>query len=124
MTLSTNIYILDKINPLEVFLYCQSLLTPYDADRRGPDRQAWTDDQDPTWQAGERVIEPDNAWTIGNEPHQDLPAWLLLHYRPNAPLRTPEQAAEHDKWCESDCDPDGHGDRGRQIGRASCRERV
>ena len=109
MTLSTNIYILDPIAYREIFTYCQTVLGLYDKERRGPDRQSWTHEQDPTWRAGERVIEPDNPWTIGNDPMQNLPAWLLLHYRPYAPLRTPEQAAEHDEWCESTCDSADHG---------------
>src|SRR5690606_25459508 len=49
------------------------------------------------------------AWSIGNLPGQGLCALLDISYRPGAPLRTPEQAAEHDEdICNLPCDGDRH----------------
>lgn len=113
MTLSTNVYVLDEVSAPEVFHFCQELLTRYD-DRVSPQRpteQRWTDEQDATWRNGESFIEPDNPWTIANEVDQGLPAWLLLHYRPGRPLRSPEEAAACEPgWCDPDCNGD-HGSR-------------
>ncbi|MFJ2110535.1 hypothetical protein ACIOEX_01180 [Streptomyces sp. NPDC087850] len=92
MTLDTRIYVLDKVDPQEVFHFCRDLLG-------ATERYTFTDEQDKTWRKGESFVEPGNAWTIGNDIGQGLPAWRLLHYRPDAPLRTPEQAAEHDEDC-------------------------
>lgn len=100
MTLDTRIYVHDPIAPRAVFDRCNQLLGV-----RGPDV---TDDQEPTWRGGVRIIEPDSPKTLMNEPGQGFPAWLMLHYRPGAPLRTPEQAAEHEDWCDDDCDGVGH----------------
>lgn len=103
MTLSTNVYVLDPIDHREVFHFCQGMLAKYDEDRRSPEQQAWTDKQDETWRAGKSFVEPDNAWSIANRIGQGLPAILDISYRPNAPLRTPEQAAACYDWCDDDC---------------------
>ncbi|MEU6674849.1 hypothetical protein [Streptomyces sp. NPDC046925] len=89
MTLDTRVYALDQVDPHEVFRFCRTLLD-------ATSRHAFDDTQDATYLNGQRLIEPANPWTISNNPGQGLPAWLMLHYRPNVPLRTPEQAAEHD----------------------------
>lgn len=108
MTLSTDVYVLDEISAHEVFHFCQGLLAKYDDEKRPSEQQQWTDQQDPTWRAGEPIIEPGNAWSLDNKPMQSLPAWLMLAYRPEESLRTAEQAAEHDEYCEEDCDGEGH----------------
>lgn len=90
MTLDTRVYVLDKVDPHETFRFCRSLLG-------ATDRHVWYDKQDATWLKGQRLIEPSNPWTIGNELGQGLPALLDISYRPDGPLRTPEQAAEHDE---------------------------
>ncbi|WP_328920683.1 hypothetical protein OG911_28180 [Streptomyces sp. NBC_00208] len=92
MTLDTRIYVLDKVNPQEVFHFCRDLLG-------ATDRHTFTDEQDKTYRKGESFVEPGNPWTIGNNLGQGLPAWLMLCYRPDVALRTPEQAAEHDEDC-------------------------
>lgn len=92
MTLDTRIFVLDKVDPHEVFRFCRDLLG-------ATDQHKFTDEQDSTWRKGESFVEPANPWTISNNPGQGLPAWLMLYYRPGAPLRTPEQAAEHDEDC-------------------------
>lgn len=73
MTLDTRIYVLDEIDPHEVFHFCRSLIG-------ATGQHTYTDKQG----------------TISNNPGQGLPAWLMLYYQPGAPLHTPEQAAEHD----------------------------
>lgn len=108
MTLSTNVYVLDEVSHLEVFLYCQSLLRDYDSQGRGPDRQRWRDEQDQEYRNGRWAVYPDSSWTIENELGQGLPAWLILGYRPGAPLRTAEQVAVCDEDCEPDCDRSRH----------------
>jgi len=90
MTLDTRIYVLDKVDPHEVFRFCRDLIG-------ATEQYTFSDEQDSTWRKGESFVEPANPWTISNNPGQGLPAWLMLHYRPDAPLRTPEQAAEHDE---------------------------
>ena len=92
MTLDTRIFVLDKVDPQETFRFCRELLG-------ATDRHTFSDEQDSTWRKGESFVEPTNPWTISNNPGQGLPAWLMLYYRPDAPLRTPEQAAEHDEDC-------------------------
>lgn len=59
MTLSTNVYVLDEVPHLEVFLYCQSLLQDYDSEQRGPDRQRWRDKQDQEYRDGRWGVFPD-----------------------------------------------------------------
>ena len=92
MTLDTRIFILDEVDPHEVFHFCRTLLG-------ATDRYTWCDEQDKTWRKGESFVEPGNPWTVSNDVGHGLPAWLTLHYRPDAPLRTAEQAAAHDEDC-------------------------
>ena len=92
MTLDTRIFVLDKVDHREVFGFCRDLLG-------ATDEHSFTDEQDKTWRKGDAFVEPENPWTIANDPGQGLPAWLMLYYRPDAPLRTPEQAAAHDTDC-------------------------
>lgn len=106
MTLDTRIYILDKVDPTETFTFCRGLVG-------ATDRHEWGATQDKTWKRGRSFVESANPWTMQNIPGQGLPAWLMMYYRPNAPLRTPEQAAEHD----SDCNVPGndHYDAGEPL---------
>lgn len=95
MTLSTNIYVLDKVDVLELFRFCQTLLTQYD-DRpipQKPENQQSTNEAS-TWR-------PAGSWSIRNHLGQGLPAILDITYRPDGPLTTPEQAEQ----CTEDCDP-------------------
>lgn len=99
MTLSTDIYVLDQVDVSELFRFCQGLLTKYD-DRptpQQPDQQAWRDRE--SWR-------DNGARLMSNEIGQGLPAILDLHYRPDAPLATPEQAEQ----CTDDCDPPEEGE--------------
>lgn len=90
MTLDTRFFVLDQVGPQETFRFCRDLLG-------ATDRHVWYDRQDSTWRKGEASVEPGNPWTVGNELGQGLPALLDISYRPDAPLRTAEQAAEHDE---------------------------
>lgn len=90
MTLDTRVYVLGNVDPHETFSFCRTLLG-------AGERHTFRDTQDKTWRAGESFVEPGNPCTVSNDPDQGLPAWLMLYYRPGAPLRTPEQAAEHDE---------------------------
>lgn len=92
MTLDTRIYVLDKADQREVFDFCRNLLG-------ASDKHTWSDEQDASYAKGARTALPGNAWTIANDPGQGLPAWLMLHYRPDGAYRTPEQAAAHDEDC-------------------------
>ncbi|WP_143676918.1 hypothetical protein [Kitasatospora sp. GP30] len=80
MTLDTRVFILDQISPQEVFQHCRELLGC-------TDHHTWTDEQ---WST------TSGRWTLSNAPGQGLPAWLMVYHRPGAPLRSAEQAAEHD----------------------------
>lgn len=108
MTLTTEVYILDKIDPAEVFRYAQSLLTPFDDEKRTPEQQKSIIRQDKTYQDGTWAVREDSPWSMDNAPGQGLPAWLMMAYRPDAPLRTQEQA----DVCDEDiCDNDPNCDR-------------
>lgn len=98
MTLDTRVYVLDEVDHREVFRECQRLIGQYATDRRGPDQQRWTDEQNKTWSKGESFVELGNPWTIGNDVGQGLPAWLLVYYRPAESYRSADQSAEHDEW--------------------------
>jgi len=124
VTLSTDVYVLDEIDPLGVFRFCQGLLAKYDGRSGGPHPQSHNDTQDKSWdgEPGEFSAKPTDPWTIANKVGQGLPAWLMLHYRPAASLRTAEEAAEHDEDCNipgnddydpdrSDCDGSGYAHR-------------
>lgn len=95
MTLDTRMYVLDRVDHRAMFQRCQELIGATDA--------RTSDEQDPTYRNGQRIVEPGSPWTLMNEPGQGLSAWLMMHYRPGAPLRSAEQAAGHDEYCEEDC---------------------
>lgn len=108
MTLSTHVYALDEVDHREVFRFCQALVAKYDDRSRPPHQQRWSAKARETYRDGTWAIRPDSPWCVSNEPLQDLPAWLLLHYRPDAPLRTLEQGAACDEDCGTDCDRSYH----------------
>lgn len=89
MTLNTNVFINGEIDPHEVFHYCRGLLGANDS-------HPFTDKQDDWEGAG--------SWTIGNGCGIGLPAWLMLHYRVGAPLRTDGDA------CTDSCDKEAGED--------------
>lgn len=97
MTLSTDIYVLDRIAVPELFRFCQELLTKYDdrpdGERQAPDQQESRDGE--SWRG-------DGSRMLRNEIGQGLPAILGIHYRPDGALATAEQAAS----CTSGCDAD------------------
>jgi hypothetical protein len=104
VTLDSRVFVLDPISPQDVFWYCRrELLGLKDDEGQWRDRQG-----------GETN-------SIGNPLGQGFPAILDVSYRTDAPLYTPEQAAEHEEWCDipgndyysaddGDCDGD-HGNR-------------
>lgn len=104
MTLSTHVYVLDPADHREVFRFCQALVAKYDDHSRPPHQQRWSAEARETYRDGTWAIRPDSPWCVSNELGQGLPAWLLVTYRPDAPLRTPEQAAACDEDCDEDCD--------------------
>lgn len=92
MTLDTRVYVLDQIDPQEVFTLCRALIG-----------------------AEDRHTYRETPGGLSNDPGQGLPAWLMLHHGNGAPLTTQEQAAAHDDDCnmpgtpyytpdEPDCD--------------------
>jgi hypothetical protein len=104
MTLSTDVYIVDKVDPFEVFRFCQTLLTKYDDPRHmPPDEQKIRNKQDTSYTGTPGVWEaqPDNPWSLDNAADQGLPAWLMTAYRPDGPLRA--ETAGHDEDCDDDC---------------------
>lgn len=105
MTLSTNIYVLDELGPHELFRYCQTLLSKYDEQGRTWRQMACSDEPRKVWGDPDHPREA-GRWSISNQIGQGLPAILDITYRPGAPLYTPEQAAQCDKWCADDCDKD------------------
>lgn len=121
MTLSTDIYILDEVDPMEVFWFCQSMLTRYDDGRyRTPEQQEVRHQQETSYTGTPGVFEvrPDNPWGLENVLGQGLPAWLMTAYRPGGPLTSPERAAQ----CTDDCDPDSedYGEDGYHYHPHAC----
>jgi len=101
MTLDTRMYVHDPIDHKALFDHCNTLI--------GAVSPVSTDSQDETWRKGESFVEPGNPWSIRNRLGQGFCALLDISYRPNAPLRTDEQAAEHDdEICDEDCGGDWH----------------
>lgn len=94
MTLDTRIYVHGKIDYRAVFVKCNQLLGATEQTR-------CTDEQDTDYRLGKKVTLPGSSWTIQNEPMQGLPGWLMLHYRPDAPLRVP---GDHSKYCDGAAD--------------------
>jgi hypothetical protein len=121
MTLSSDIYVLDPIEPMLVFRACQELLSKYDDQHRPVEQMLTLHRQDGMYVAyseaehgalpddhilrpdGSKLVwvvtDPDAPWSLDNKPGQDLPAWLMLAYRPGRALRTAEDVAPHDEYC-------------------------
>lgn len=97
MTLSTNVYVLDPVDVRELFHFAQGLLTRYDEGKRTPEQQRWSDEE------RHAVWGEPGTRSIANKIGQNLPGILDISYRPDGPLRTPEQAAAHDDDCDEDC---------------------
>jgi hypothetical protein len=104
MTLDTRVYVTSPVNVQDLFLECQRLISITDEQGREPAQQKSTDTQDETWRDGKSFVEPGSPWTISNEPGQDLPGWLMIHYRPGGMYRTPDDAAVHERCNHPDCD--------------------
>lgn len=90
MTLSTDIYIIDEVDPHKVFDFCNKVLlgtnTPITTE--GPSK--WDNDQE--------VIH------LNNEPGQGLDAWLMAKYRKGGlPLYTEDEydSYEDESWMVS-----------------------
>ena len=103
MTLDTRIYVHDPIDHKALFDRCNTLI--------GAVNPVFTDEQDTTWRKGESFVEPGSPWTISNKPMQGFAAWLMVYYRPDGALRSPERAAEHDEDCDTDCNGTGWAHR-------------
>lgn len=106
MTLNSSTYVIDKFDAHDVFHKVNRLIF-------APSWTLWTDEHDTTFNS-EVFIEPTNIWVIANERGQGLPARLKVHYRPDGPLVTPEQAAIHPDGCapnDPDCECDLDYDR-------------
>jgi hypothetical protein len=86
VTLSTKVYIHDRVDAHRLFEVCNRLIS-------APADVRFTD-QAETWSS-------DGRWSIGNEPMQGLCAWLIITYRPDGPLH-PEPEG-HDDGCGEDC---------------------
>lgn len=106
MTLNTDVYVLDEVDPMEVFRFCQGLLAKFDDQHRPTSEQRFRQ----------------NANSINNEGMQGLPAWLCLDHGAGKPLRTAEEAAAHAEDCNlpgnpyyeadsEDCDGAGYSHR-------------
>jgi hypothetical protein len=127
MTLSTNIYVLDQVDPEEVFVYCQNMLGRYDdPEHRGSDKQTTETYPEGGWRLkfevtpddvvfpdriGFRgsdlvwVVDPDAWWNRNNIPDQGLPAWLLMDFRRDRPLTYVWDADACDEDCEEEDEP-------------------
>lgn len=73
MTLNTHVYVHDEIVPAVVFAKCQELI--------GAETASTSDRGNEPW---------DDSRCLMNEPGQGFPAWLMLDYRMDGPLRVEE----------------------------------
>jgi hypothetical protein len=89
MTLDTQVYVHDEIDPHEVFHKVRALLGATDA-------HPYTDSDSDIY--GCRII--------GNEIGIGLPALMHVAYRDGIPLRATDDG--HDKWCDEDCSGTWH----------------
>ena len=102
MTLDTRIFILDPVDPKEVFDFCNGLLGAKNPRfKEGP--SDWDDDKE--------VIHLDN------EPGQGFPAWLMTKYRAEGkPLRDKDMTRH-------DLDPDEYAEDdeyGKEVYKPAC----
>lgn len=89
MTLSTNIYVLDEIDPKVVFEKGRELLGC-------TDDNPWIEEESSYWGDGRRQYM--------NTPGQGLDAWLTVYYRPDGPFVDEARAkAEMEKFHEEYC---------------------
>ena len=102
MTLDTRVYVTAPVDPHNLFHACQLALSLYDDQQREPGKQKWSD-KPASYYPGR---------LLSNEPMQDLPGWLMLHYRETGMYRTPEDSAEH-LHCNHPAS--GYFDRGAEI---------
>lgn len=96
MTLSTNIYILDPVDPMEVFNFCNTHLLKAEnplVDHK-PDTN-W-DRETKTW------IDDPEVMDLSNRVGQGFDAWLLTTYRKNGPLYIEDQYDEYEDEDEED----------------------
>lgn len=91
MTLNTGVYVRDRIDPMEVFAKCRDLLGAT-----------------PKIEARFYFERDGGEWSVGNKSGQGLPALLDIEFRPGEPLRTEEQSAACDTYCDDDCDGKWH----------------
>jgi hypothetical protein len=82
MTLSTNIYILDPVDPLEVFNFVNKYLLNAENPRFKHEPYKWGNDPE--------------IMTLSNEGGQGFDAWFMSKYRKGGPLYTEDQIDEED----------------------------
>ncbi len=91
VTLSTNIHVLDKADPAEVFRKCQEILAKFDEQKQPASAQVFSDKQDEAWDGKKYVVKPG---TRGRS-------------RTKA-IVTAKQSQRHGEYCESPCDRRHH----------------
>jgi hypothetical protein len=104
VTLNTNVFILDPVNPHDLFSIVLALI----AAESGTTVEACR-------------TEDDGKGTLETSCGQGLCAWFRLRYNGDGPLYTAEQqaarTATHDEYCEPGCDGSGHYDPDLFINR-------
>jgi len=88
MTLSTNVYILDKVDPQEVFDYCNNHLLHA--------KNPKTSILDPKWEKDEDVTG------LENEPGQGIPAWLITKFRKSGEMLYPKDLTQNEYFGEDE----------------------
>lgn len=84
MTLNTEIYVLDEIDPHKVFKFCNELM--------GAENPIWTETFD-EWTSNPII-------SLDNSPGQGFPAWLMSNYRKTGPLYKTDQYDQDDEGSE------------------------
>ena len=98
MTLSTDMFVLDEVDPAELFRFGQRLLAEYDELKRKPEEQIW--------HARDGWRE-DGTKRYANELGQGLPAIFDVTYREGGPVRA-ESQIDCNEDCEEDCSKNYH----------------
>lgn len=102
MTLSTDIYILDPIEPEAVLRRVREIMAELVADCP-PVEEHQIEDRESYFRADYLADSDDDTPRILQTlPGQGLPAWVMVEYRPGRPLRTEDEAVrerrrEHDR---------------------------
>ena len=97
MTLSTNIYILDPVDPMEVFNFVNKYLLKVENPRfNHAPATSYQKDEKGEW----NEVEDPEIMDLSNNVGQGFDAWFISKYRKNGPLYTEDQIDDDEDYVE------------------------